>query len=594
MMKSERSIINPGTLSAFLFLALALLEVLAYQRGGGFEISAALLWMFTGVLAYLFIVYIFLEDVVRDIKDRTYFGPMFMAAIIVILVSVYGNMIYSDINPDAVQQTTAGLKAWGEKGFRYTGSAFLGYPARQYLLSALPSLVAGRSFGALHAGFGLPVIFGMAAFYAGMKAFIRRRNHVPGHWAVIAVAGVTASPFFVEYYLNFEQAIFPVAFTLQATGLILMLFYGDEKPPLIKTSAYISLFWTGCMLGTSYTPGLAGLGLLMFFLCAKAAESIAKHRSTNHYGKTEVNANMVIYITMVLSMFIFAYLSLKSLSGTHSGAGNRLAETDLAMFWENARNGISGFWGSAVNFYKTKDNFWGILALPLIPYMILSLTGVLRFRDFVISGWSLAVFGASFALKGYTSYQTMWLMQRGLLVVPVLIAGLVMCIIDFSEKRESFGIVRLCMCLRKNRSRRSTVSVRDSAFPEKVKPYASKIAAMSLTFLLIFSSLYWFNKPNQSFVYFNHVGKMKILLEDLQKRTLSDGVGKEDVFSVVLITNQILLHNLGDYSTYLYPNSQALVFKSMDEFAGLPEQPVKFYVYSIGEYIDVPEVVNIE
>ncbi|NCU25151.1 hypothetical protein EOM86_00325 [Candidatus Nomurabacteria bacterium] len=465
MMKSERSIINPGTLSAFLFLALALLEVLAYQRGGGFEISAALLWMFTGVLAYLFIVYIFLEDVVRDIKDRTYFGPMFMAAIIVILVSVYGNMIYSDINPDAVQQTTAGLKAWGEKGFRYTGSAFLGYPARQYLLSALPSLVAGRSFGALHAGFGLPVIFGMAAFYAGMKAFIRRRNHVPGHWAVIAVAGVTASPFFVEYYLNFEQAIFPVAFTLQATGLILMLFYGDEKPPLIKTSAYISLFWTGCMLGTSYTPGLAGLGLLMFFLCAKAAESIAKHRSTHHYCKTEVSANMVIYITMVLSMFIFAYLSLKSLSGTHSGAGNRLAET---------------------------------------------------------------------------------------------------------------------------------VSVRNSAFPEKVKPYASKIAAMSLTFLLIFSSLYWFNKPNQSFVYFNHVGKMKILLEDLQKRTLSDGVGKEDVFSVVLITNQILLHNLGDYSTYLYPNSQALVFKSMDEFAGLPEQPVKFYVYSIGEYIDVPEVVNIE
>ncbi len=41
--------------------------------------------------------------------------------------------------------TAAGLRSFEAPDWNYTGKAFLGYPNRQYLVAALPTLVLGRT-----------------------------------------------------------------------------------------------------------------------------------------------------------------------------------------------------------------------------------------------------------------------------------------------------------------------------------------------------------------------------------------------------------------------------------------------------------------
>ena len=57
--------------------------------------------------------------------------------------------------------------------WNYTGTAFLGYPNRQYLIAALPAVFLGRSITALHLGFAYPFLIGLVMLFAEIKNWLK-------------------------------------------------------------------------------------------------------------------------------------------------------------------------------------------------------------------------------------------------------------------------------------------------------------------------------------------------------------------------------------------------------------------------------------
>ena len=118
--------------SAYLLL-ISVLEILAFSKNGAFSVIASRLWLATGILLLAVYVTAFIMQAVSDFKG-THTGEMLCFLLLTgMLCACMGNLQVSDINPDSASQLAAGLDAFTETDWNYTGNAFLGYPCRQYL-----------------------------------------------------------------------------------------------------------------------------------------------------------------------------------------------------------------------------------------------------------------------------------------------------------------------------------------------------------------------------------------------------------------------------------------------------------------------------
>ena len=153
--------------------------------------------------------------------------------------------------------------------WNYTGTAFLGYPNRQYLIAALPAVFLGRSITALHLGFAYPFLIGLVMLFAEIKNWLKDWG-INENLSLIPVYALPAFRFIPEYFMNFEQAITPVALTMMGNALFLKLY---RKPTFV---GFIGLSWVGCLFCDSYTPAVASLGLLLCFLLLYMISLMAK------------------------------------------------------------------------------------------------------------------------------------------------------------------------------------------------------------------------------------------------------------------------------------------------------------------------------
>lgn len=492
------------------FSVISALELLAYGVGGFFSVLATYIWLFTGI----FWVGYFLSNVgltiVNDIKKKKFVLLGVFSFLILFLFIFIGNISFSDINPDATQQLAAGLKSFDFADLNYTGIAFLGYPNRQYVIAAIPALIFGRSIWTAHAGFGIMFLIGLTVLFINLRAWLKK-NSLKEEYALLPCFAFLAFPFITEYYMNFEQAITPVALTMLGIGLFLKL---TMEPDILSIMA---VSYVGCLMADSYTPVLASMGLLLVFVCIYAFKLRRSPRDNQKQTEIEGPAKKrfvpISYACFgcaanILAFFIATYISGRSDRLTEFRENTSLVKTALTT-WKDF-------------FTDANVRFLGLFAGAVILYMLLSVTLRLKIADLLVSLWVLGVVFFSDYMTGYTAYDKAWLMQRNMVVIPVLVVCIFIAIINFLKKHEL------------------TIS--------------QPIQVILIIFFFA-TGLFNFMQPHRSFKYFGFIQPMKYAIDYIDETLKENGLKNTDKFNLIIYTDNVLQSNIHDYAAFFYPNA---------------------------------------
>lgn len=522
-------------------LLLSILELLAYKQKGIFSIIASRIWLISAMILILLFLFYAIASLINDIKVQKYSIISGFGLLLVAFCSFIGNLGYSDINADATQQIAAGLDSFHLADMNYTGVAFLGYANRQYVLAAIPSALFGRNVPALHLGFAYPFLIGLWLLFLELRQYLKEHN-IPEKYALIPIYAFPCFPFISEYYMNFEQAITPVALTMIGIALFMRF---CRKQDFISSAA---LAWIGCFGCGSYTPALASVGLLLCFYSIYLVKFLLQKQNDHQKNRTQNKwyASIVIAASMInIIAFFLATVSV--------GRSDRIMSfrKDTSLF-KCMTKAWTEFFGNA------NANFLGLFTGIILLYLLLSLFGKLTFQDFAISAWVLGVIFLSSYLAGYTTYDKSWILQRNMIIIPVLTIRIFIIVCRFLKRKNRF----------------------------MNKPGL-------LTLLVIFSMIgvWTFNQPHQSFKYFRYIQPMKYAIECAVESMDEIHKNNTDEFNIVLCTDNPLQTNISDYTQYFFPNAHAISCPVSD-YPDIPDNHL-FTIYisenkSLSDYVSAP------
>lgn len=527
------------------FLLVSMLEFLAYVKEGIFSVIASRIWLMTAVSLLVFFYCSLGKMLYTDIRNKKYLSVVGFLCMLGFLLFFVGNIGYGDINADAAQQVSAGLNSFSEPDMNYTGVAFLGYANRQYLLNAIPALLFGRSIWTLHMGFAGLFLIGLGMLYMEFREQLRL-NHLNESLAIIPCYSILAFRFIGEYYLNFEQAITPVALTMMGIALFLRLCRNMDVVTVV------ALTWVGCFYCDSYTPAIASLGLLVCFLVLYGIDLYRKYRknqSSEKAAKERRDAFLKIHVLLGSAATMCCFF-IATLMGTREDRLNSVREE---------LNPVSVAKEVWVSFFCDEHAvFFGVFLGIVLLYLIFALTGCLKFHDFVIGVWILGVVLFAELLEGYTTYEKAWILQRNMIIIPVLATAIFLWII------------------------RSMV---------KYKIQVSSKYVVSILLLLGIIVTNNFKKEHQSFNYFRYIQPMKYMIACAEELLEENGISEESKINIVLVTDSVLQSNIYDYAAFFYPNANTYAITSTEE---LPDMERNRRTFVFAESDDVFHRLNID
>lgn len=387
-MKAIRSIITP-VLFALLSLLFALTIVSKWYPFFG-KVGVVTWYISFGL--FFILAFKNLGFILKSLTKKKYVLTFTMILFLTGLVILHFNDSKS-ISFETANQTNCiltHLENADDWGFNKT--CMNGYPARQYLLSALPTLFLGRSPLALHLGGSLYLFLGLFIF-SGSALRLFNDEKIGD----IAVASILAAFLHLTYFNHFmfiyEQSIFPFSMSLIAVGLLLDF----ERKAAFQTIFFIGII---CMyLVFSYTPGLASyfliVALLATFLFKKGQERFTKP---------------AIAIVMIFSLISFwLSLGVRSDINIRGGATTIQLKDDLTaglkhLVWQDQGSPLVS---PLFNFI-----FLGALFLGLFF--------IFGFQGFVIAVWSIGVLILSVVSKGYWYYPIDFRLHRALIIFPFI------------------------------------------------------------------------------------------------------------------------------------------------------------------------------
>ncbi len=493
------------------FAIISLLEMIAYIKKGIFSVVASRIWLLTALILFsTFLCYVVMM-LYYDIRNKHIVSFVGFLSMFVFLFSFIGNVEYSDINADAAQQLSAGLYSFSVADWNYTEEAFLGYANRQYLLGAIPAIFFGRSIFTLHLGFAVLFLLGWTMLYFEFRVWLKNYG-VNETIALIPCYSILVFQFITEYYLNFEQAITPVALTMIGIALYMRLCRR------IDVITMISLTWVGCFYCDSYTPVVASLGLLFCFLGLYVIHLYLIYRKSKIVGKSY---KLLFEIQVLLgSMVTIASFFIATLIGNRK---DRLSSVrkDIDL--------ISYTWEAWRDFFSDKYVvFFGVFLGIILLYLFLALTLHLQKYDFIIAIWVLGVVVFANILEGYTTYDKAWILQRTMIIIPVLVTAIFLCIIQF--------VVR----------------------------YHISIKQKDVIIVILFLGVFVvsnFRREHQSFCYFRYIQPMKYMIACAEE--VIDNKSEREI-NIVVITDNLLQSNIYDYATFFYPSAYTCSVMSND------------------------------
>jgi hypothetical protein len=349
-------------------------------------VAGTICWYLTYLWVIVFALLALRDVIGSSIRDAAPFAPLVLALYAgITVVSVGWPHTFSSETALEITCTVSNLNHGGDLGFHST--CLFGYPMRQFLLQALPTLLFGPSVVNLLVLGGTYFLCGAVIFAGGLIRLYRS-----GYMGNL-VAGLLLSVFLQLYYWNhffviFEQSIYPLSFALILGGLVLYFRGGDERRALPLVG--IVLLWTV----SAYTPSLAVYGLAVVALLYVGAV------------RRDLRAPALVIILLSAASFLISRTYRQDVNVGSPGA-----------LWGN-------LWPALEHLvYQNQGVPWStpFLVFPLMMTVALALSGVFGRLGAVVGVWVALVFVVTITSYGHGVYGVDFTLHRALIIVPVLI-----------------------------------------------------------------------------------------------------------------------------------------------------------------------------
>jgi len=496
-------------------VAIVALEAAAYRWGGVYAVAAGRIWAVMGI-GFLILGSIEIGRAARDdLKQRNPAPVVLLVGILAATLPGIGGVELLPIYHEAPREAAHGLRSLDQTDWIYTGYGHIGYPNRQYLIAAAPSVVLGTGLIPLRLGFGLPFVFGMLLFWVGLRRFLAGHQWGSRAAPIVALA-VLAFPFAVEHLHNYEQTIFPLSATLAATGWFVLTAAAPSVPRLL------SLAWIGGLLGCSYTPNLSSWVLMIVSLVWLAIVSWREHRPSW----------VVSYGCVAIMVACFGGLSFLTRLDLHKVETGHIKSTAGSAL-------VDGF---SIFFFGDPQIFVpAVLYVPVMAALLLAVVGRLGFPAFTMAWWVVGTLAAACILNGNSLRPMTIEMFRVLVVVPPLL----MLTTWFGRRGAEKGLFRNC-------------------------PPAVAVFAVFLLVAQICSNL-------RSYADRYKPSLKEIAYADMLERRDDLRISPERPPIIVLLTDRHDIGNPDDLMPYFFPGFQLIRDPAEFDPGSIAGRPILFY-----------------
>jgi hypothetical protein len=316
----------------------------------------------------------------------------------------------------------------------FNKKCFLGYPARQFFLPSLPTLIMGRKVLAINLGGSLYVIIGLLIFSRSISINFEDRRY--GDLA----GGIILSLIFHIYYVNyqifwFEQSIYPFGFTLIICGLYLHYIKNQSVTYLSLTG--LAIFY----LIYSYTPSLS---------MACLSITVLIYYYIKNFKETDKKRNIIIAMIIIFCIISF-FLSFKYRSDVNLTGENKNQFTN-EIIDKNKIQSANDITGKINELFLINTQ---VIVTPVSTFifsfiLIFSIFFVFRWTMFFLTMWIIGTVIISVASSGYALPPTCFAIHRAIIIYPVMFIMFINIIksinIDFKRKYHA-GIIILIFLL---------------------------------------------------------------------------------------------------------------------------------------------------
>jgi hypothetical protein len=336
--------------------------------------------------------------------DAGWFAVAWIAPVALVLFDV-GGYAYTQVNYESVRHVVNGLGLIsGRRDAGLFSVGFLGYPARQYVLAALPSYFLGRGLFTLRIGFGGLYLLGYVSYLSAAWRYLDSRK-APRPMLLASLSGVLVAlgSYPLLYARLFEQTIVPLsAMLLFLSGLLVFLV---RPGPL----AGLGFLWALGFMANAYTPALSAWVFGMALLAWLAVSGLREHRAVFICG------------------LAYGLTALAVSAASQARAGMfpaRLLTPGLA-------EGGAGDWALRLlqGFHATFGIEESLIPAPLTLGIIFILVHSLRSRDVrvpLLCLWAAATVALSLVLKGYSQRVPEFDVHRAMAILPPLSLAVVL------------------------------------------------------------------------------------------------------------------------------------------------------------------------
>ena len=436
-----------------LLVILSVLEIAAYLTHGAIPVIASRAWAFMGIAYFAATAILIVGALLSDLRKRKFVFALLVIGLGIMVFYRLGDMYHLQINYESAEQLASFLKDnihkpdWG-----YTAGAFVGYPARQFIIVAIPSLLFGNEVFWLQFGYAILFYSGVVCFFLGVRHYFSIKQHSE-LWALFTVISCFTFPYLMRYLFNMEQIILPIAFVMHALGWFLLSL---EK---LTAGRALIVAWITGLLGTSYTPALAAWVLFQSFFL------LLLLRAARHGRRAQ----------LVLWASVWAYT-------LTFGLCSFVTRIDVRLTRQPGHSTESLLTALQVFFLGHPQKYMPpVVAIFVAIFFLLALTGRLGLIKWITAAWLLAVIYFSATSGGYAQYDPVYTLYRSILLIPVMMLACWDSYLDFFKRfkqwKHTGPILAVILCL-------AAAAATIHLYSERRKSYEPSSKEFFISFLL--------------------------------------------------------------------------------------------------------------
>ncbi|MEQ8189685.1 MAG: hypothetical protein ABRQ39_17080 [Candidatus Eremiobacterota bacterium] len=391
------------------------------------------LWFFS----YIFFIICALISLYNLIKEALTEKLCITLVVLLIWLFIIGANInrIKNVSGESTQQIAHTISLLHHsRDMAFNERCFLGYPARQFFLPSLPTLIMGRSVLSVNLGGSLYVLTGLLIFSRAISRNFENRRY--GDLA----GGIILSLIFHIYYVNFqifwfEQSVYPFGFTLIICGLY--LYYIKDQSLTNLSLAGLAVLY----LIYSYTPSLS-------MACLSVTVLIYYYiKNFKHQDKKRHITMAMIIIFCIISFF----LSFKYRSDVHLTCKNPDQPTNEATNKIHLRDEVNNTVGKIKELFSINT---GLLVSPVSFFifsmiLICSIFLVFRWTMFFLILWITGTVIISVSSSGFAVPPPCFAIHRAIIIYPVMFIMFIDIIksINIDFKRKYYGGIIILLFL---------------------------------------------------------------------------------------------------------------------------------------------------